>query len=228
MIAAAALALAGCKPRPTLALHYLSGFVPDSQNIFGPAKIAVPPTTGEVGIGDYQVGSIYAADGDVQAPLWVRDAGRTFNDALQRGLRDAGLAPVPLDSSPADGKPPEGSDFILRSDLEQLELNKRFGPNWTIHGQYFTMTAIVRVKYEFRNRDGAALFSGEILGKEDEPPSRVGAEVFLPLETEPAESLSVAMSRAVGLLIVDPKFREPLPIRSGAATPGASPSPAQR
>lgn len=228
MIAAAALALAGCKPRATLALHYLSGFVPASQNIFGPAKIAVPPTTGEIGAGDYRVGSIYAADGNVQAPLWVRDAGRVFNKALLTGLTDAGLAPVALDSSPEDGKPPQGSDFILRSDLEQLELNKRFGPNWTIHGQYFTMTAIVRVKYEFRNRDGAVLFSGEINGKEDEPPNPVGAEVFLPLETEPAESLSVAMSRAVGLLIVDPKFRERLPRRSGAPAPTALPGPSQQ
>ena len=187
----------------------------------------MPPTTGEIGAGDYQVGSIFAPDGDVKTPLWVRDAGRTFNNALLKGLTDAGLAPVPLDSSPQDGKPPEGSDFILTSDLEQLELNKRFGPNWTIHGQYFTMTAVVRVKYELRNRDGAALFSGEINGKEDEPPAPVGGEVFLPLETEPAESLSVAMSRAVGLLIVEPKLREPLPIRSGATTPSASPSPAQ-
>ena len=214
MIAAAALAVAGCKSRATLALHYLPGFVPDSQNIFGPAKIAVPPTTGDIGAGDYQVGSIYADDGNVKAPLWVKDIGLTFNEALIRGLRDAGLVPVALDSNPEDGRPPEGSDFILTSALEQLELNKRFGPNWTVHGQYFTMNAVVRVRYVFKNRDGSVLFSGEIDGRESEPPNPVGGEIFLPLETEPAESLSVALSCAIGLLIVDPKFREPLPRRS--------------
>jgi hypothetical protein len=227
LIAAAALALTGCKPRATLALHYLPGFVPGSQNVFGPAKIAVPPTTGDIGVGDYQVGSIYADDGNVKAPLLVRDLGLTFNGALIRGLKDAGLMPVALDSNPEDGKPPEGSDFILTSALEQVELNKRFSPNWTIHGQYFTMNALVRVRYILKNRDGDVLFSSEINGTETEPPNPVGAEIFLPLETEPAESLSVAMSRAVGFLIVDPKFRDPLPLRAAAATPTPSPSAPQ-
>ena len=229
LIAAIALALTGCKPRTTLDLHYLSGIVPGSQNIFGPAKIAVAPTTGDIGAGDYQAGSIYAADGDTQTPLWIDDAARTFNRALIRGLTDAGLRPVPIDATPDRAKPPQGSDFILTSQLEQVVVNKHFGPNWTVHGQYFTMNSLVRVRYELKNRDGAVVLSSEIDGKEDEPPNPVGAEVFLPLETEPAESLSVAVSRAVGLLIVDPKFRDPLPIRpvANAATASAAPSPVQ-
>lgn len=202
--------------------------MPDSQNIFRPAKIAVPSTTADIGGGFYQVGSIYAANGDTQTPLWIDDGARTFNSALIKGLTDSGLRPVPIDEAPDDGKPPVGSDFMLTSALEQVEVDKRFGPNWTIHGQYFTMNSIVRVRYELKNRDGAVVFSREIDGKEDEPPNPVGAEVFLPLETEPAESLSVAMSRAVGLLIVDPKFRDPLPIRSAEATeiPTSSPTAA--
>jgi hypothetical protein len=112
---------------------------------------------------------------------------------------------------------------MLTSELEQLEVNKRFGANMTIHGQYFTMRSVVRVKYELRNRDGGVIYSGEITGTEDEPPNPVGAEVFLPLETEPAESLSVAMSRAVGQLIVDPKFRDALPMRAVAASPTSTP-----
>jgi hypothetical protein len=220
------LGLTGCRPRATLALHYLSGIVPDSQNIFRPAKIAVPPTTGDIASGHYQVGSIYAADGDTQTPLWIDDGARTFNSALIQGLTDAGLQPVPIDAAPDGGKPPDGSDFMLTSNLERVEVNKHFGPNWTVHGQYFTMNSVVRVRYELKNRDGAVVLSREIDGKEDEPPNPVGAEVFLPLETEPAESLSVAMSRAVGLLVVDPKFRDPLPIRSAATaeTPTASPT----
>jgi hypothetical protein len=223
LIAAAAIALTGCKPRATLRLHYLSGIIPDSQNVFGPAKIAVAPTTGDIGVGDFQAGAIYAADGDTQSPVWISDAARTFNAALLKGLTDAGLQPVSIDANPIDGRPPEGSDFLLTSELEQVEVNKHFGPNWTIHGQYFTMNSIVRVRYELRNRDGAVVFSSEIDGRENEPPNPVGAEIFLPLETEPAESLSVAMSRAVGLLLVDPKFRHPLPMRAVSAT--AIPSP---
>ena len=219
----AALALTGCKPRANLNVHYLPDFVPGSQNIFRPAKIAVTPTSGSVGSGEYQAGAIYTADGTEQTPLVVADAARLFNDALVKGLTDAGLMPMALDSKPDDGKPPEGSDLILSSELEQFEVNKRFGANQTIHGQYFTMRAVVRAKFELKNRDGAVTYSGEISGTENEPPNPVGAEVFLPLETDPAESLSVALSRSIGLLMVDSKFRAALPMRAIAATPASTP-----
>ncbi len=222
------LALCGCRPGSSIDLHYLPDFVAGSQNVFRPAKIAVPPTTGSVDSGNSQVGAIYLADGSVQTPLVVADAPRIFNKALLKGLADAGLVPVALDSNQADGKPPEGSDFILTSELEQIEANKRFEAKQTIHGQYFTMRAVVRVKFELRNRDGAALYSGEISGLENEPPNPVGAEVFLPLETEPAESLSVALSRAVGLLMIQPKFRDALPVRAAEATPASTPAPASQ
>ncbi len=213
---AAALVLAGCKPRAHLNVQYLPDFVPGSQNIFFPAKIAVNPTGGSVGSGEYKAGAIYSADGSPQTPLVVADAARAFNDGLIKGLRDSGLVPVALG---------EGSDFLLSSELEQFEVNKRFGANQTIHGQYFTMNAVVRAKFELKNRDGAVIYSGEITGLENEPPNPVGAEVFLPLETEPVESLSVAMSRAVGQLMLAPKFRAALPMRVIAATPTASPAP---
>lgn len=211
--------LTGCKPRARIHLHYLPGFVAGSQNIFRPAKVAVAPTgeTENFTSGDSEGGMVYAADGTAQTPLAIVGGAKTFNQALIRGLADAGLAPLALDSNPDDGKPPEGADFILYSALEELKVVKRFEAIQTIHGQYFTMKAVARVKYELKNRDGAVLYSAEIEGTENEPPTPVGGEVFLPLETEPAESLSVAMSRAVGLLIVDPKFRDPLPRRSGSA-----------
>jgi len=184
----------------------------------------VIPTAGSVGVGEYEVGAIYSADGATQTPLAVVDAARTFNSALIKGLTDAGLVPVPLDSSPDDGKPPQGSDFMVNSDLEQFEVNKRFGANQTIHGQYFTMRAVVRAKFELKNREGEVIYSGEISGVENEPPNPVGAEVFLPLETEPAESLSVAMSRAVGQLMIQPDFGAELPMRAVVATPASTPA----
>ena len=187
--------------------------MPGSENIFRPVKIAVPPTTGDFSPGDFDAGAIYNADGSTQAPLVVGDPARTFNDALINGLADAGLSPVALDSPPADGKPPQGSDFILNSELEDVKANKRFGSLQTVHGQYFTMHAVVRVKYELKNRDGAVLYSDDLTGIENEPPNPVGGEIFLPLETDPAESLSVALSRAVGLLMLQPGFRNNLPLR---------------
>jgi len=217
------LALGGCTPRTTIVPRYLPGFVPGSQNIFRPVKVAVPPATGNLVSGDTEVGAIYAADGSLQEKLVVTDAARIFNDALIKGLAGAGLVPVAFGSNSSGGHPPEGSDFILNSELDQLEVTKRFGSQQTIHGQYFTMNSVVRVKYWLENRAGAMLYSGEISGIENEPPNPVGAEVFLPLETEPVESLSVALSRAVGLLMLQPAFRAALPMLS-AETP-AAPTP---
>jgi len=222
------LALTGCKPRTRIDLHYLPGFVPGSQNIFRPARIAVPPTSGNFGSANSNVGTIYAADGAPQTPLVVADAVRAFNKALIKGLADAGLAPVALDSNPSDGKPPAGADFLLASELEQLEVNKRFGPIQTVHGQYFPMRAVVRVKFELKNRDGAVLYSDQISGIENEPPNPFGAEVFLPLETEPAESLSVALSRAVGMLMLEPGFRGALAMRSAEPATASSQVPPAR
>ena len=139
----------------------------------------------------------------------VADALHIFTNGLIKGLADAGLVPVVLDSNPDDGKPPEGSDFILTSELEQLEVNKRFSAEQTIHGQYFTMRAVVRVKYQLKNREGAMLYSDEVTGIESEPPNPVGAEVFLPLETDPAESLSVASLAPSACSCCNPTFATP-------------------
>jgi hypothetical protein len=213
-------------------LHFLPGFVPGSQNIFRPVKIAVPPATTAIGSGDAEVGRIYRSDGNAQNILTVSDPARVFTDALIKGLAGAGLSPVPLDSNTVDGKPPDGSDFILTSDLEQFEVNKRFGPSQTIHGQYFSMRAVVRAKFKLTDRAGAVLYSGDIGGIESEPPNPVGGEVFLPLETVPAESLSVALSRAVGSLMLQPGFHRALPLQPAEAVssptpaaPSATPSP---
>jgi hypothetical protein len=203
-------------------LHYLPGFVAGSENIFRPAKIAVPPTTSPLD-STIQVGAIYKSDGSAETVLTVSDPVRIFSDALIKGLAGAGLSPIALDSYPGDGKPPPGSDFILTSELEQFEVNKRFGVQETVHGQYFTMRAVVRAKFELKNREGAILYSSEISGIETEPPNPVGGEIFLPLETLPAESLSVAMSRAIGLLMLKPKFQIALPMKS--AEPISSPTP---
>lgn len=212
-IAALAIFASGCIPRTLIAVHYLPGFVAGSQNIFPPVKIGVPPTAGGFGSGVCDVGTIYDVTGTAQTGLSVADPKRAFSEALVQGLKGAGLEPIALDSLPSHGEPPEGSDFILISKLEKFEVEKRFGAEETVHGQYFSMTAAVTARFELRNRAGDVLYSGEITGLENEPPTPVGREVFLPLETEPAESLSVALSRAVGSLMIEPKFRAALPSR---------------
>lgn len=207
--------LAGCTPREVLKLHYLPGLVPGTRAIFLPANLAVAPVGGgDLVSGNHDVGNIYNSSGNVEERLQMFDAGATLRDALMTGLADAGLKPAALDSriDPKDLKP--GVDEMLSCDLQQLEVDKRFGAQQTIHGEYFTMTSRVKLKYRLQRRDGAVVYDNEITGVEEEPPKPVGAEVFFPLETDPAESLSVAMSRAIGALLDDPKFRDAFPQRT--------------
>jgi hypothetical protein len=176
--------------------------VAGSEHVFNKVSIAVPPTVSGPGTGRIEVGKIFGADGSTQRSLSIADASAMFTPMLRQALSDAGLNPVALDSNPANGKPPPGVDFILDSEIKTLAVNKMYGANETVHGQYFDMKARVVVKYRFRNRDGKTLAEGEVSGVEKEPPAPVGKEVFLPLETEPGESLSVALSRALGKLIL--------------------------
>ena len=205
-----ALVVSACRSRSVLTPHYLPGIVAGSEHIFRKVKIAVPPTESGFGSRRIEIGKIYAADGSAEAPLSIVDAGGIFTGMLVEALADAGLTPVAIDSIPPDGRPPAGMDFMLSSTLQQIEVNKRFGRDETVHGQYFDMSALVRAKFELRNRRGEVLYSGEVTGIEKEPPAPVGNEVFLPLETKPVESLSVALSRAVGGLMIQPKFRTAL------------------
>ncbi|MGH7814693.1 MAG: hypothetical protein ACREQI_11915 [Candidatus Binataceae bacterium] len=205
--AIAALALAGCRPPVRLRIHYLHDFVPGAERIFKPAKIAIAPVAGPLANGEIAVGAVYAADGRRDKALAVSNAGAAFGRALAGAMADAGLVPIAIDSAPTGGRPRGGADFLLTAKLEQFEVNKHFGAARTVHGQYFTMRASVRAKIELRNRGGAMVYAGEVIGTEDEPPAPARHEVFLPLETDPAESLSAAMSRAVGSIALQPRFR---------------------
>ncbi len=206
--------LVGCTSREVIKLHYLPGFVPETRAIFLPAKIAIAPVTGDLASGTHEAGGIYDASGQLRKMLQVADAGVVLSQALMTSLVDAGLKPIALEAAidPRDLKP--GVDVILNCELQRISFEQNFGAQQTIHGQYFTMTSRVKLKYTLRRRDGSVIFEKEVTGTEDEPPKPVGGEAFLPLETDPAESLSVALSRAIGGLLIDPQFRSAFPPRT--------------
>ena len=103
---------------------------------------------------------------------------------------------------------------MLICELQQVTFEQNFGDQQTVHGQYFTMASRVKLKYTLRVAMVRLSIEKEITGTEDEPPKPVGGEVFFPLETDPAESLSVALSRAIGNLFIDPKFQSIFPMRT--------------
>ena len=204
----------GCARREVLQLHYLNGFIPGTRAIFAPAKIAIPPIVGDLASGNHDVGGVYGATGEREEILSVSNAGVATHRALMSGLADAGLKPVSIDSDLDPKTLPQGIDLMLSCELEQVQVIKRFGSAHSVHGQYFTMTSRVGLKFTLRDRNGGKLYENQQLGREEEPPKPVGGEIFFPLETEPAESLSVAMSRAIGTQLADPNFRKVLPLRT--------------
>ncbi len=213
LLGAAMLLACGCQRPEILKLHYLDGFVPGSRGIFHPAKIAIAKVGGRAAAGVYPVGAIYDASGATATQLGVSDLGGLIQDAIAASAAEAGLRPIRIDHDLAPAALPPGVDLMLTASITEVSCVKRFKPEQTIHGQYFTMRSRVRLSFTLFNRAGERLYQGEMTGTEEEPPAPVGAEVFLPLETEPDESLSVALSRAVGALFIQPAFQRALPRR---------------
>jgi len=200
----AAIAASSCRRETALQVRYLPELVAKSHDVLPSTTIAILPVTGALASGEYRVGAIYNPDGSLRTSLAVRDVGALVTQAVARCLSDAGLKASIADSTPA------GSRFTLATEIESIAVDKHFAAEQTIHGQYFTMVARVKLRFTLSSSGHPNLYSVTTNGIETEPPQPVGGEAFLPLETEPAESLSVAMSRAIGALVLQPDFRRAL------------------
>jgi hypothetical protein len=203
----AAISAAGCQRETPLKVRYLPGFVPATEHILPPLPIVVLPAGGSQAAGTFPVGAVYGADGSRKSTLVVRDLGPLITQAVKRGLSDAGLKVVtPGEVSP---NPP----LTIATEIEAVSVDQRFGRQRTIHGQYFSMAAQVQLRFTVTDEAHRQLSSTVTTGIETEPPVPVGGEAFLPLETDPAESLSVGLSRAIGMLILQPEFRRAIQSR---------------
>ena len=194
-------AAASCQRETPLKVRYLPGFVPATQHVLPPRPIVVLPAGGPKAAGEFQVGAVYGADGSRKKSLVVRDLGPLVTQAVKRCLLEAGLKVV------APGGVSQNPPLTIATEIESISVDQHFGRQRTIHGQYFSMTAQVRLRFTVADPARHQLRSTVITGSESEPPVPVGGEAFLPLETDPAESLSVALSRAIGTLILQPEFR---------------------
>ena len=199
----AAISAAGCQRETLLRVRYLPGFVPATQHVLPPLSIVVLPAGGAGAAGKFQVGAIYGADRSRKSTLVVRHLGPLVTQAVERCLSDAGLKA----SSAATGEVSRNPPLTIATEIESVSVTQHFGRQRTIHGQYFSMTARVQLRFTVADQAHRELCSTVTIGTETEPPVPVGGEAFLPLETDPAESLSVALSRAIGALILQPEFR---------------------
>ena len=205
----AAISPAGCQHETLLQIRYLPGFVPATQRVLPPISIVVLPVSGPSAAGRFQVGAIYGADGSRKSTLVVRDIGPLVAQAVKRCLSDAGLKA----SLGATSQHPQHAPLTIATKIESISVKQRFGRQRTMHGQYFSMTAQVQLRFTVAAQAHGELYSILTTGGETEPPVPVGGEAFLPLETDPGESLSVALSRAIGTLILQPEFRRAIQSR---------------
>jgi len=88
------------------------------------------------------------------------------------------------------------------------------------------MRAVARAKIKLSDRTGTVLYSGEISGIEKRAAQSGRGEVFLPLEDSSAESVSVALSRAIGSLMLSSAVPPRAPLKAGEAA--SSPTRAAR
>jgi hypothetical protein len=204
-----AISAAGCQRETPLRVRYLPGIVPATQHVLPPLSILVLPAGGPEAAGKVQAGAVYGADGSRKRTLVVRDLGPLITQAVKRCLSDAGLKASVFTPGEVSQNPP----LTIATEIESVSVNQHFGRQRTIHGQYFSMTAHVQLRFTVADQTHHELCSTVTTGIETEPPVPVGGEAFLPLETDPAESLSVALSRAIGMLILQPEFRRAIPSR---------------
>jgi hypothetical protein len=157
------------------------------------------------------VGAVWLAGCGSPEPLKVHYL-PGFVPGSERIFNPAHIGVYPAQGTLAQGRFKIGAIYSASGDSEHLLFVDDFGT---------TVTKAVS------SRSAPVLFRGVMSGSEDEPPAPVHHEIFLPLETDPGESLSVAMSRAVGALMIQPGFQQSLPvIERSTPTPPVAPTPA--
>ena len=214
MTAAACLtiAAAGCGKLQTLALHYTPDPAIPSAVHFFPAKVAVASAHWNGGING-KIGGVFDTQGFKLSTLVVRNAGGQIAQVIAQALQAAGLQATAIGAPAADGAPPVGVDFLVTAEVDELTCQKHFipGPNtgaFQLHAHARLNIAIVG--------PGGRRFTGEGVGMVDEPPAGADLATYKPPITEPADAVSIALSRAIQSVIGQKGFASALPQRTAA------------
>ncbi|MGH7932683.1 MAG: hypothetical protein ACREQN_05880 [Candidatus Binataceae bacterium] len=225
-MALALCTLAACQRPEPLALHYEPASVA-AQASFFPARIAIVPPTVPGGRSYLNVGGTYDAEGYVKANFLVQNAGRKIAEVIARALEHAGLKPSILAGPPPGNMPPYGVDFLLTSEVTKFQCVKHLVAGKAGLEGHFTMTSDVGLHLTLSTRRGV-MYDGSTVYVAREPPESVDAATYKPQVTDPAQSLSIALSRAAETLIAQSGFRTALPQRTitGSQTPVITATPA--
>lgn len=226
LLAAAALAMAGCQPQRQIELHYRPGS--ETVEPLAPGRIAVTPA-GDTAVNQLFVGETFDPAGNSEK-LFIVNPPDVVSRVVAGALDHAGLQAT---ISPA-GEPLENFDYVVSCSPEELSVVKRTDKEKSPVENSFLMEAKARLSCSLADRSGTVLASGDFSGTENEPP--LGAERGGPLISDPAEALSAAVADAVDTFVNQPDFRRFLPERRTAsfnipaneprATSSATPTPA--
>jgi hypothetical protein len=209
VVAISLLAAFGCQRPGQLRLRYLPEFDSASRGVFLPAEVAIALPSGEAVDEVFEAGRIVGPEGGVRRELYVASFDQTLEKALVQGLSNAGLKPIAL-RLPDKGEPPEGMEFLLRTEILQLGVVKQLGIESAAHEQPFMVVSWVHLKFTLVGPKGEMLFSKKITGTETEEHPPASDKPAAPLKADPARALSVALSRTVGALLAEPDFRRVL------------------
>lgn len=210
-IALVIVSISGCQKPETVHLQGSPALLKQVAGLFYPAKIAIVPAgAGPKVRGD--VGAVFAADGARIATIRVAKPGAQLTSVLATFLKAAGLKPVILSGYPG-ANPPFGTDFMITSQLEHVDFVKRI-----IHtraGDRFTMMATVQIAVRLVSVAGV-LFKGSTVGVVEEPPAGVSLATYRPELIEPADAISMALSKAIAELLKNSAFVDALPHQHAA------------
>ncbi len=209
IVAISLLAAFGCQRPRELRLRYLPEFDSASRGVFLPAEVAIALPSGEAVDEVFEAGRIVGPGGGVRSELLVASFDQTLERALVQGLSNAGLKPVAL-RLPDKGEPPEGMDFLLRTEILQLGVVKQLGNERAAREQPYMVVSWVHLKFTLIGPKGETLFSKKITGTETEEHPPASGKAVTALKADPARALSVALSRTVGALLAEPDFRRAL------------------
>jgi hypothetical protein len=224
LIAALALALAGCQPQRQLELKYRPGKRAVDQ--FSPSHVAVIPA-GDTSARQLFVGNVFDPDGNVER-MMVLDPPDAISRLVASDFDHKGLKATVL---PMGSEIPDGIDFVVSCDPQELTVVKRVDRASGTGEQSFLMKARARLKCTLKDREGKVIMSDQFSSVEMEPPlGEAGSG--RPIISDPGDALSAAVSDAVDAFMNNPDFRRALPSTTAstdfpppAPSVAASPSP---
>ena len=207
--ACVAIAVAGCAKWQEISLRYVPDSAAQAATKFFPAKVAVAAVRWDSR--DGAVGHVFEANGTKLANLRISDPGQQIAQVVAQAFQAAGLQPVAVGAIAPGDKPPPGIDFLAITEIDELTCEKNFQS--TPNPEAFRLNTHVRLKLTILG-PGRAPFTGEGISVIDEPPPNADLATYKPAITEPADAVSVALSRAIRSVLDQPAIAHALPHRT--------------